>query len=207
MNDNALPRILDTAAEQLRARNHAGAWQTLLDTAQHHPLDDRLHRLLECARPDLRIPDLGSALPRTMSQIARHFHGLRPAEVMRSLLPLLLERHVFDERLLDLPIRPEGTVLERWTRVGPHDELAAHIPAHWPVHREPDHWSEPKVRLPDNLLLKVSQSAEREQRGALCRQDESMFVAYRIRGPLFHARFVRVEWWWNGHEPWVGSEW
>ena len=186
---------LDTARQLLDQGDADQAILNLLAAAQQRPLDDCLHTLLARALPDLPAPDHKPYMPWTLD-----YSGLRSGYVgagksLRFLLNVLDERLVFDEELLVIPSFPAPHIQERWVRVGLSDELAPHIPFHELRSGVAYSWSGPKVSFEENQRLTVCQESTYRHRWDEVGYEQRTFVAYRVRGPLFHARFVRANWW------------
>ncbi len=195
MNESEHQKRLDTASQLLDQGDADQAVILLLAVAQQRPMNDRLHALLARARPDLPPPDHKPYMPWTLD-----YSGLRSGYVgagksLRFLLNVLDERLVFDEGLLVVPCFPAHHTQECWIRVGLSNEFAPHIPFHELRSGDAYSWSGPKVSLEDNQRLTASQASTYQHRWGEIGYEERSFVAYRIRGSLFHARFVRANWW------------
>ena len=193
MNDEALARI-NTAAESGGAE---AAIDVLLELAAQDPLDPDLHVALTAACPP-SVPPSSPPLERLSEGYAGISDWLTADKSDRArLLANLPELGSVDDARFPAAVDEARFWMRRneeWTSLSVPSRLAHAMPLVLPRRNNTYHWEEPDVTLREGVLFLRQLSRYYDPDGETHTEDVR-FAAYRVKGVLYHARYVRFGYW------------
>jgi hypothetical protein len=184
--DEAIDRLLSAAAE---APSDPEVLELLDSAAAEHPLRrEPPYGALEWGYRAIR-----PHLPQASAEWGFVLYALPEFQRCDSeLLPDVEPMLRFSSRQVD------NVFLSTPERLGPL------LPLHTPISRDPYVWQPPQVLLRGGVLIARQGSRYDELHGG-SHYETSGLCVYRVRGALFHARYLRYGYWSAGDTPWLGG--